>query len=54
MAQVLGEGTGADVARIWLLVGNEFRPAAAWPVDTPARDASQGPDRADSEVPVRS
>jgi len=35
MAQVLGEGTGADVARIWLLVGNEFRPAAAWPVDTP-------------------
>jgi len=34
MAQVLGEGTGADVARIWLLVGNEFRPSAAWPVDT--------------------
>ena len=36
MAQVLGEGTGADVARIWLLVGNEYRPAAAWPVDTPS------------------
>ncbi|MBA3738154.1 MAG: sensor histidine kinase, partial [Actinobacteria bacterium] len=35
MAQVLGEGTGADVARIWLRVGNEFRPAAAWPLDTP-------------------
>ena len=35
MAQVLGEGTGADVARIWLLVGNEFRPASAWPIDTP-------------------
>jgi signal transduction histidine kinase len=34
MAQVLGEGTGADVARIWLLVGNEFRPAAAWPADS--------------------
>jgi signal transduction histidine kinase len=41
MAQVLGEGTGADLARIWLLVGNEFRAAAAWPVDaapaTPVR-----------------
>jgi signal transduction histidine kinase len=41
MAQVLAEGTGADVARIWLLVGNEFRPAAAWPADaapaTPVR-----------------
>jgi signal transduction histidine kinase len=35
MAQVLGEGTGADVARIWLLVGNEFRAAAAWPADAP-------------------
>jgi signal transduction histidine kinase len=34
MAQVLGEGTGADVARIWLLVGDEFRPAATWPHDT--------------------
>jgi signal transduction histidine kinase len=34
MAQVLGEGTGADVARIWLLVGTEFRAAAAWPSDT--------------------
>jgi signal transduction histidine kinase len=41
MAQVLGEGTGAEVARIWLLVGNEFRPEAAWPADaapaTPVR-----------------
>ena len=34
MAQVLGEGTGADVARIWLLVGDEFRAAAAWPAET--------------------
>jgi signal transduction histidine kinase len=34
MAQVLGEGTGADVARIWLLVGSEFRAAASWPADT--------------------
>jgi signal transduction histidine kinase len=44
MAQVLGEGTGADVARIWLLVGNEFRAAAAWPADTvPAKPVGSGP-----------
>ena len=36
MAQVLGEGTGAETARIWLCVGSEFRPAAAWPSDAPA------------------
>jgi signal transduction histidine kinase len=36
MAQVLGEGTGAEVARIWLLVGGTFRPEAAWPADAPA------------------
>jgi signal transduction histidine kinase len=36
MAQVLGEGTGAEVARIWLRVGNRFRTAAAWPADAPA------------------
>jgi signal transduction histidine kinase len=36
MAQVLGEGTGADVARIWLRVGTSFRPAATWPLDSAA------------------
>jgi signal transduction histidine kinase len=36
MAQVLGEGTGAETARVWLCVGGEFRPAAAWPSDAPA------------------
>jgi signal transduction histidine kinase len=35
MAQVLGEGTGAEVARVWLLVGSEYRPASAWPSDAP-------------------
>jgi signal transduction histidine kinase len=35
MAQVLGEGTGAETARVWLLVGAELRPSAAWPVDAP-------------------
>jgi signal transduction histidine kinase len=44
MAQVLGEGTGADVARIWLLVGNEFRAAATWPVEeSPATPVKAGP-----------
>ena len=33
MAQVLGEGTGATTARVWLLAGNELRPAATWPAD---------------------
>jgi signal transduction histidine kinase len=33
MAQVLGEGTGAETARVWLLVGGELHPAAAWPPD---------------------
>jgi signal transduction histidine kinase len=46
MAQVLGEGTGAEVARIWLLVGNEFRAAAAWPPD----DVSPTPIRAGSHT----
>ncbi len=36
MAQVLAEGTGAEVARIWLLVDGTFRPAAAWPSDAPS------------------
>lgn len=36
MAQVLAEGTGAEVARIWLLVGTGFRPEASWPSDAPA------------------
>jgi signal transduction histidine kinase len=34
MAQVLGEGAGADVARVWLRAGRELRQAAAWPEDT--------------------
>jgi signal transduction histidine kinase len=31
MASILGEGTGASAVTIWLLVGGELRPAAAWP-----------------------
>ncbi|HVF08724.1 MAG TPA: histidine kinase [Actinomycetota bacterium] len=31
MAQILGEGTGAAVARVWLRIGAELRPAAVHP-----------------------
>jgi signal transduction histidine kinase len=31
MAQILGEGTGASAATVWLRVGGELRPAASWP-----------------------
>jgi signal transduction histidine kinase len=31
MAQVLGAGTGAEAAVVWLWVGGELRPAAVWP-----------------------
>ena len=36
MAQVLGEGAGAEVARVWLRSGRELRQAAAWPADAPS------------------
>jgi signal transduction histidine kinase len=35
MAQILAQGTGASVARVWLLVGGELRPEASWPADSP-------------------
>ena len=31
MAQVLGEGTGAEAATVWLELSGELRPAASWP-----------------------
>jgi signal transduction histidine kinase len=31
MARVLGEGTGAEGAAVWLAVDNELRPTATWP-----------------------
>jgi signal transduction histidine kinase len=31
MAQLIGQATGANAARVWLYVGSEMRPAAAWP-----------------------
>jgi signal transduction histidine kinase len=38
MAQVLGEGTGAEVARVWLLSGRELWQAAAWPAEAATVD----------------
>ena len=46
MASILGEGTGAKTVTIWLVVGNEVRPATVWP---PA--AENGSDGPRAEVP---
>jgi len=35
MAQLLGEATGARVARVWLRVGQTMRQEASWPADAP-------------------
>lgn len=40
MARILGEGTGAQRAEVWLRVDRELRPAAAWPANG---DASAHP-----------
>lgn len=36
MAQLLGEASGARAARVWLRIGDEMRPEASWPPDTPS------------------
>lgn len=33
MAAILGQGTGATRVEVWLRVGRELRPAAAWPAE---------------------
>ena len=33
MASILAQGTGATRVEVWLRVGRELRPAAAWPAD---------------------
>ena len=57
MAQILGEGTGADVATVWLHVGGELRPAASWPLNRVLRSvtlhADQVPDLAEPAFDVR-
>jgi signal transduction histidine kinase len=32
MARIVAEGTGAESSRVWLRLGDELSPAAAWPV----------------------
>ena len=39
MARLLSEGTGATDATVWLLVDDEMRPAATWPVPADPRTA---------------
>ena len=36
MARILGEGTGATGARVWLLVGDELRDETGWPAELPS------------------
>src|SRR5206468_735838 len=47
MAQILGEGAGAKVARVWLRVGPELRPSVSWPSDATAHSnsSSRSPSR---------
>jgi signal transduction histidine kinase len=59
MAQILAEGVGADLARVWLRVGGTLRPDATWPADAApaepvAMAAGELPDiPAEDTVPVR-
>ena len=39
MAEILGAGTGARRARVWLRVGGELRPEASWPAGEEAPSA---------------
>jgi signal transduction histidine kinase len=48
MARILGEGTGARRAEVWLRVGTEIRGAASWPEEQP--DVKSIPLR-DGELP---
>jgi signal transduction histidine kinase len=38
MAQILGQATGAGVARVWLAVGDDLLPEASWPSDAPGAE----------------
>ncbi len=52
MARILGEGTGAERADVWLKEGDRFRPVAGWPSDAPALPPAPV-DAAPGLVPVR-
>ena len=38
MASILADGTGATRVDVWLRVGGELRPVAAWPADAAGLD----------------
>jgi len=40
MAQVLAQGTGAEIAEVWLRSGNSLRAAASWPAGMNGRDSA--------------
>jgi signal transduction histidine kinase len=44
MAQLIGQATGADAARVWLKVGSELRPASAWPPEAIGGRPMHSPD----------
>jgi signal transduction histidine kinase len=52
MARILGEGTGAATASVWLHVSGELRPAATWPADASAPLAVAAPVREDGPVEI--
>jgi signal transduction histidine kinase len=39
MAQILAQGVGAGVARVWLVVGRELTPVSTWPPEAPVAAA---------------
>ena len=52
MVRVLAEGIGADRARVWLSVGSELRPAAAWPPDGAVPAIAIAAHGSDDELPA--
>ncbi len=52
MVRILGEGTGAARADVWLTAGDELRPAAHWPDEAPVLDPVPTSALRDGLVPV--
>jgi signal transduction histidine kinase len=52
MARILGEGTAAERADVWLKAGDQLQPVAVWPTDAVPR-APRPSNRAEGLVPVR-
>ncbi|MGH2629643.1 MAG: histidine kinase [Actinomycetota bacterium] len=42
MAQILGQGTGASSATVWLMLDGRMRPAASWPMETAVKSLPTG------------